>query len=37
MVLPRATFLMNLSTKPGEIYEVPKRINNELYSKRKKK
>ena len=28
---------MTLSTKPGEIYEMSKRINNELYSKRKKK
>jgi hypothetical protein len=37
MVLPRATLLMNLITKPGEIYEMSKRINNELYSKRKKK
>jgi predicted SprT family Zn-dependent metalloprotease len=37
MVLPRATFLMNLSTKPGKFCEMPKIINNELYSKRNKK
>jgi hypothetical protein len=37
MVLPRATFVMNLSTKPGEFCEMPKRIYNELYFKRKKK
>lgn len=28
MVLPTATFLMNPSTKPGEICEMPKRIMN---------
>jgi hypothetical protein len=37
MVLPTATFLMNLSIKPGEFCEMPKRIYNELYSKKKKK
>jgi hypothetical protein len=37
MALPRATFLMNLSTKPGEFCEMPNRIYNELYSKMKKK
>jgi hypothetical protein len=37
MVLPRATFLMNLSTKPGGTYEMPKKIDNELYCKRRKK
>jgi hypothetical protein len=30
MVLPRATLLMNLSTHPDEIYEMPKRIIKEL-------
>jgi len=37
MVLPRPTFLMNLSTNPGEFCEIPKRIYDKLYSKMKKK
>jgi len=37
MVLPRPTFLMNLSTNPGVFCEMPKRIYNELYLKMKKK